>query len=144
MQKKSGGNNMFSWLTTILGVVGGPIAATIEGWTVRKKVKLESDLKIAEAKTVATVKRLQTQQDADIAWENLSIQNSGWKDEYILILLSIPLIMCFIPGLDVYVFKGFESLEKCPYWYRWCFMITVGSSYGYRKVADFMALKKGI
>ena len=143
MLRNGGVNNMFSWLTTILGVVGKPIATTIEGWTERRKVKLESELKIAQAKTDATIRRLQTQQEADIAWENLSIQNSGWKDEYLLIILSIPVIMCFIPGLDVYVFAGFKALDQTPEWYKWCFMITVASSFGYKKIADFMALKKG-
>lgn len=134
---------MFSWITTILGVIGKPIASTIEGWTARKKVKLEGDLKIAQAKTEATITRLQTKQEADIAWENLSIQNSGWKDEYLTILLSIPIVMCFIPYLNSYVFAGFAALDKCPEWYKWCFMIVVASSFGYRKVADFMALRKG-
>jgi hypothetical protein len=115
----------------------------VDGWQQRKKAKLEADLAIAQAKTQATIKRLETGQQADIAWENLSINNSGWKDEYILILLSIPLVLCFIPGMDDYVHKGFAALNQTPHWYRWSFMIAVGSSYGYRKIADFMSLKKG-
>jgi hypothetical protein len=134
---------MWSIFTNIFSVIRKPIAITIEEWAARKKVKLESELKVAEAKTEATIRRLSTQQEADIAWENLSIHNSGWKDEYLTILLSIPIIMCFIPGLDVYVFAGFIALEKTPEWYKWCFMIVVASSFGYRKVADFMALRKG-
>ncbi|MBW2599922.1 MAG: hypothetical protein JRC60_07600 [Deltaproteobacteria bacterium] len=65
------------------------------------------------------------------------------KDEWFTIILSIPAIMCFIPGLATYVERGFEALSGCPDWYKWAFMVAVASSFGYRKIADFMALKKG-
>ena len=35
---------------------------------------------------------------------------TSWKDEYTLIVVSIPAIMAFIPGLDVYVKDGFLAL----------------------------------
>jgi hypothetical protein len=133
-------------MNPIFDVVRGlisPVTNLVHGWHDRKKAKLEGEIRLNQAAVEAKINRLQTGQQADIAWENLSIQNSGWKDEYILILLSIPLVMCFIPGMDVYVYRGFASLEKTPHWYRWAFMVVVGSSYGYRKIADFMSLKKG-
>lgn len=134
-------------IDTITDIAKGllsPVTSMVEGWQKRKTAKVENELKLASAVTDAKIERLKTQQDADIAWEITSIQNSGWKDEYILILWSIPVIMCFIPGLDVYVSRGFDSLEKCPDWFKWAWMVIVGSSYGYRKIADFMGLKKGI
>lgn len=120
-----------------------PVTDIVKGWQARKTQRLESDLKIAEAQTNAKIRILETGQQADIAWENLSIQNSGWKDEWFTIVLSIPAVMCFVPGWDGYVFKGFESLKNCPEWYQWGLMIAIASSFGYRKFADFMALKKG-
>jgi hypothetical protein len=120
-----------------------PVTTVINGWQERKKAALEADLRITEARTAAQIKIMETQQTADIAWENLSITNSGWKDEWFTILLSIPAVLCFIPGLDLYVYAGFKALDGCPEWYRWCFMLAVGASFGYRKIADFMSLKKG-
>ena len=89
------------------------------------------------------IKRLETGQAADIAWEQTSINNSGWKDEWFTILLSIPAILCFIPGMADFVMAGFRALDFCPEWYKWAFSIAVASSFGFRKFADVMSLKKG-
>jgi len=120
-----------------------PVTSFISGWQQRKTAKLEGDLKIADAKVTAQIDRIQTAQAADIAWENTSINNSGWKDEWFTVILSIPAILCFVPGLADYVKLGFGALSTTPDWYQWCFMIAVASSFGYKKIADFMALKKG-
>ena len=120
-----------------------PVTAMIKGWQDRKAAKLASDLAVAEAVTKAKIDRLATGQKADIAWENLSITNSGWKDEWFTLILSIPAVLCFIPGMDEIVFKGFQALKNCPDWYNWMLGIAVGSAFGYRKIADFMQLRKG-
>jgi len=109
----------------------------------RQKAKLESDLKINQAKTKANIEKIAMGQAADIAWENTSIDRSGWKDEYWTLILSIPMIMCFIPGLVDYVRMGFGALENTPAWYRWAVGIAIGSAFGVRKFADVMNLKKG-
>jgi hypothetical protein len=131
-----------TWLPIIGPIIEWAKTAT-ESWAARKKAALDSELKINEAAVQAKIRYLETSQQADIAWENLSIQNAGWKDEWLTILVSIPLVMCFIPGMDVYVYKGFESLKGTPEWYQWTVMIVVASAFGYKKIADFMALKKG-
>jgi hypothetical protein len=51
------------------------------------------------------------------------------------VVLSIPVIMCFVPGLDQYVFRGFESLEKTPEWFQYFLGVAVTSAFGYQ-VAD--------
>ena len=134
---------IFSTIWAGLQGLIAPATEIVKGWQVRKNAKLESDLKINQAKTEATIKKIETQQQADIAWENLSIDRSGWKDEYFTIVLSVPAILCFIPGMEVYVKRGFEALSTCPDWYEWMLGIAVGSAFGYRKIADFMSLKKG-
>lgn len=89
------------------------------------------------------IEKLQTGQAADIAWEQTSISNSGWKDEWFTLLLSIPAVMCFIPGGAEFVVAGFTAFDGCPEWYKWAFSIAVASSFGFRKLADIMSLKKG-
>lgn len=120
-----------------------PATEIIKGWQARKAAKLESDLAVNEAKTAAKIRILETGQHADIAWENTSIQNSGWKDEYWTLVLSIPAILCFFPGMSTFVRAGFEALKECPEWYQWALLVAIASSFGYRKLADFMSLKKG-
>ena len=127
----------------LLKTVGDLIAEPIKNWQRRKQARIESDLRINEAKTEAKIERLKTGQQADIAWENTSITQSGWKDEWFTVVLSIPAILCFIPGMAEYVQAGFNALRDTPEWYQWAFLVAIGSSFGYRKIADFMALKKG-
>jgi len=134
---------MFAAILPLLSGLVSPVVEMVKGWQARKAAKLESDLAICKAKTDSIIHRLETQQAADIAWENTSIQNSGWKDEWFTILLSVPAILCFVPGLVGYVRDGFAALEMCPEWYRYAFLVAVASAFGYKKLADFMNLKKG-
>lgn len=110
----------------------------------RQQAQLETDLKVAEAQANAKIRILEEGQKADIAWENLSVANSGWKDEWFTVVLSIPMILCFIPGAAPAVMDGFAALEKTPEWYQWVVLIAIASAFGYRKLADLMTLKKGV
>ncbi len=131
---------MFSIFSALLG----PATSLLDGWQQRKTVKLSNELAVAQAVTEAKIKRLATGQHADIAWENTAIRNSGWKDEWFTVLLSIPMVLVFIPGMAEYVKAGFDALKaSTPDWYQWAFLVAVSSSFGYKKLADLMALKKG-
>ena len=134
---------MIAQILAGISAVGSIISEPIKAWQARKTAKLQSDLDINEAKTQAVIDKVSTGQKADIAWENTSIDRAGWKDDWWTIVLSIPMVMCFIPGLVDYVTWGFEALEKTPPWYRWAVGVAIASAFGYRKIADFMALKKG-
>ncbi|HEY9815212.1 MAG TPA: hypothetical protein V6D20_05330 [Candidatus Obscuribacterales bacterium] len=80
------------------------------------------------------------------SWDEIHAKGAAksWKDEYLMIVLSIPVIMCFIPGLDQYVTAGFAALQDTPEWYQLAFGLTVAASFGYRKFIDIMQkTKKG-
>lgn len=124
-------------------MVASPVTDIVKGWQQRKTVKLEGDLAISKAKTDANIKKIATGQVADIAWEKTSLEQSGWKDEYWTIVLSLPMIMCFIPGLVTYVERGFAALQQTPLWYRYVVGLAIGSAFGVKSVANFMVLKKG-
>jgi hypothetical protein len=128
----------------IFRVVWEPVKMLWDGWQKKKQAEIESALAIEKAKTEANIKRMDTEQQGDIAWQNTSINNSGWKDEWFTVVLSIPAIMCFIPGLADYVTQGFKALQTTPEWYQWAFLVAVASSFGYKKLADWMSLKKGV
>lgn len=124
-------------------MVAAPIAQVVTGWQARKTVKLEGDLAVAKAVTDARIEKVKIGQAADIAWEKTSLDQSGWKDEYWTIILSIPMVMCFIPGLVIYVERGFMVLQETPEWYRYVIGVAIGSAFGVKSVANFMKLKKG-
>lgn len=93
-----------------------------------KLAKLQGEIDYEKANTAAW---LQTaQHDAD--WELAQIKNSGWKDEYVLVLLSIPLVLVFIPYTQPYVLAGFAALEQCPGWFQLLLCSVFAATYGIR------------
>ena len=81
-----------------------------------------------EAKT----RRASESEGRDHAWELESIRNSGWKDELVIIVLTIPLVLVFIPFTQPYVETGFQHLEMTPDWYRFLILSIYGATFGIR------------
>jgi hypothetical protein len=123
-------------LNKLLGaLLGAPAEAVADYFKQRQQLKadlklkkLESKIRIEEAKATMEVKKL----EADNAWELAQIANSGWKDEWVLILLSIPLVLVFIPDFAPYIQQGFDVLATTPEWYRWMIMAIFTAIYGIR------------
>ncbi len=55
--------------------------------------------------------------DAQIANAGKVIDQAGWKDEFIVLIWSIPVILSFVPGMQPYVEQGFKNLSAAPEWY---------------------------
>lgn len=130
-------------------ILGGVVTAAVEmiktWWTNREEIKrAEHDAKIetTKAETSARIEYLKTKQQMDGEWELESIRQSGWKDEWVTILVSIPLVLCFIPGMDTYVTRGFASLQNTPEWYQWSVLIVIASAFGVRKLVDLIGTFK--
>ena len=123
-------------LNKLLGaLLGAPAEAVAEYFKERQRLKsefklkkLEGKVKIEQAKAEMEVRKL----EADNAWELAQIANSGWKDEWVLILLSIPLILVFVPQAAPYIQQGFAILETTPDWYRWMIVGIFMAIYGIR------------
>ena len=94
----------------------------------RELEKLRGKIEYEKAKTV----RASESEGRDHEWEQMSIQNSGWKDEWVLIILSIPLIFVFIPQTQQTVLQGFQALEQTPDWFRWLVVMIYCATYGIR------------
>jgi hypothetical protein len=71
---------------------------------------------------------------ADMNWEMEFARQAAtsWKDEYTLLVVSLPLIMAFIPGLAPYVEQGFASFAKTPVWYQMMVQVIFYATYGIR------------
>lgn len=131
-------------LMGLLGPLFGMGKTWLENRGKLKQAKQDSKLALEQAKTEGMIARMAAGQQADIAWENLSIENNGWKDEFWTLVIASPLIACFIPGGAEYVSQGFAALnENTPEWYQWAIMISIGSAFGVRRFTDFMKMKKG-
>ncbi len=71
---------------------------------------------------------------ADASWEleSLKAHASGWKDEFVLLVLSIPLVLCFFPATAPSILRGFEILDKTPTYFRLLVVSIFGAIYGIR------------
>ena len=90
--------------------------------------KAESTKATAEAK--ATALKTAAQSTAD--WERIMAEASknSWKDEWLTIVFSIPLILVFIPSMVGHIQAGFNALATLPTWYHEILMVIVLASFG--------------
>lgn len=120
-------------LPIIGAIVGGivELGRTIGGGILEKsKIKTQGKIDIKKAKIASKIKRFDQLGEMDV--EAMKGMQFSWKDEYILVLMSIPLIMAFIPGLEEHVKKSFDIINNLPEWYRWSWMGIVTATYGLR------------
>ena len=105
--------------------------ADAEAYVTEKKA--DAEIKLAMAK-------------GDIDWDIAAIKgaDSSWKDEYLTIVFTIPLILCFVPidSIQESVALGFQTLQtSVPQWYYVALGSIIGASFGLRGVAKFFQNK---
>ena len=122
--------------SSIVGALLGKVAPKVADYYIEKnKLKQEVELEVLRGKRAyeeAKSKRASESEGRDHDWELASIQNSGWKDELVIIVLTIPMVLVFIPNLAPYVLEGFEILETTPDWYRWLILMIYAATFGIR------------
>jgi hypothetical protein len=135
--------NPLDWIKAALGKgVVEPIATYFGRKQELKQAKFEAQLKFEQAKGERAATLITQGLAADASWEMLFANQaaSSWKDEYTLVVCSIPLVMAFIPGLDVYVTRGFAAFSATPLWYQvmvqTMFYATVGIRLWRRSQSD--------
>ena len=89
----------------------------------------------------ATIQKEVTQLQNEASWDSIQAEasKSSWKDEWLTILVSIPMIMSFIPGMKETVMNGFAVLASCPEWYQYLIGVVFAASFGIKKVTDIFA-----
>ena len=127
----------------MIGGLIGPIA-NLAGTFLQgrlERTKANSEMIVAEAKARATV--MEKQATGEIDWDLEAIRGArnSWKDEWLVILFSIPLILAFVPNMELVVLNGFEVLEQMPEWYQYSLGVIVASSFGVRAATKFFRRK---
>jgi len=92
--------------------------------------------------TEAEIKRKQL--TGEIDWDIAAIQatQNSWKDEWITLLFSIPLILAFCGDWGNQIVQaGFTSLEAMPTWYQYSLGGIVSASIGMRSISKFFGSK---
>lgn len=146
---------LLSALATISAGFSGTVSKVFTDWSDRSNIKAEtksklqqmeyeSQLKIAEIE--AQTRRMNAEMlieqikagqkiDYDQDMEMLRQQQKSYKDEFLLILFSAPVIASFIPHLQPYIEKGWEMLNKAPDWFLMLYAGMVVTIYGLRGIA---------
>jgi hypothetical protein len=104
---------------------------------------LTNKAKLSQAKAEVQHEILLKQAQSNSDWEKIMASNMGasWKDEWILLLWSVPMVLCFVPGLVDYVYSGFQALEETPEWYRMAWGVIISASFGYRTINGLLNRK---
>ncbi len=120
-----------------------PIASLAGTWLEGKveKTKAETGAKVAKAKAEAVIMEKKATGEIDWDLEMARGSQSSWKDEWLVILFSVPLILSFIPGMEGVVANGFEQLDKMPDWYQYSLGVIVAASFGVRSATKFFGKK---
>jgi hypothetical protein len=122
----------------VLTALIGPIATLAGTWFENKveKTKAEGQAKVAEARARATV--AEKVAAGEVAWEGKMADATvdSWKDEFALVVLLLPAILVFLPGMKDYVKDGFEILASLPEWYQYLLYIAISASFGIKGVGQ--------
>ena len=112
-------------IAQLIGSLTGLATSIIDGKT---QIKL----------TEAEIKKKQLTGEIDWDIEAIKATENSWKEEWITLLFSIPLILavCGDWGNDI-VARGFASLEIMPQWYQIALGGIVSASIGMRSVSKF-------
>ena len=122
----------------------GPIADLAGTWLNGKveKQKAKNEVAVATAKAEAVV--MQKKATGEIDWDlkMADASASSWKDEWLTIIFSVPLVLSFCGdwGRQI-VSDGFEALTTMPEWYQYTLGVIVAASFGVRSATKFFGKK---
>ncbi len=140
------------WVTAIKETVGGVFdlaKAPIEGWQERKTLKVQTDNEIRKIDANTRNKRADAQIEmakngqvieADYDARAQDNMKHTWKDEYLVVLLFLPVLMLFISPLLMDWFPNFQNLvigsvkalDEFPSWYTFLLTGIVIATFGLR------------
>ena len=127
----------------IQGLIG-PIASLAGTWLNGKVEQKAAQNKVKVAKAEAEAQIMLSAATSEAEWDRIMANASAnsWKDEWLTILFSIPLILVFVGdfGREI-VANGFVALETMPDWYQYTLGVIVAASFGVRSATKFFGKK---
>ena len=122
----------------------GPISSLVGTWLNGKVETKAAEVKVKVARAEAEAQIMVSRATSEADWEKIMAQGSqdSWKDEWLTILFSIPLILVFTGdwGRGV-VSDGFVALQSMPEWYQYTLGVIVAASFGVRSATKFFGKK---
>ena len=123
-------------LTALIGPIADLAGTWLNGKVEEKKAQSATKVAIAQAEAVVMQKKATGEIDWDLKMADASA--SSWKDEWLTIIFSVPLVLSFCGdwGREV-VSDGFAALATMPDWYQYTLGVIVAASFGVRSAAKF-------
>ena len=111
-----------------------PITNIIGNWQNNRAKKQERKDKIEDAKVTGEITRIAKLAEGGLDYdvEAQRQMQYSWKDEYLVIVLSLPFIFSFIPVAQDYVITGWQYLQEAPDWYQWAWLGVISATFGLR------------
>lgn len=123
-------------IQAILPIVGDLAGSWLKGKAEEKAAVAKT--KIAKAEAEAEILKVAATSEA--SWEKVMAKGSvnSWKDEWLTVLFSIPLILAFCGdwGREI-VSNGFAALEAMPDYYQYTLGVIVSASFAVRSATKF-------
>ncbi len=128
----------------MLGSLLGPVTSIVGGIVQGKMEQKAAETKAKVAKAEAQAQIMLSQATSEADWEKVMAEGSrdSWKDEWLTILFSVPLVLAFCGewGRDI-VADGFTALNAMPDYYRYTLGAIVSASFGIRGATKFFGRK---
>ena len=118
----------------LLGKVAPKVAEYYQQKQAQKHAIAMEQLRGKQAWQEAKTRRAEASEGRDHEWEMQSLlqHSKGWKDEFVLIVVSIPMVGSFVPHYRPYIQEGFSALEGTPFWYQVLLSSIFFAVYGIR------------
>ena len=128
----------------MIGQLIGPITNIIGGLVQGKMDQKAAETRVKVAKAEAQAQIMLSQATSEADWEKVMAEGSrdSWKDEWLTILFSVPLVLAFCGewGRNI-VTDGFTALDAMPDYYRYTLGAIVSASFGIRGATKFFGKK---
>ena len=128
----------------MLGTILGPVANLASSWLQGKADANAAAAKLKLTEAEAKAKILLSKETSTADWERIMAQGTqnSLKDEFVTVVVLIPVILCFIPGLETVVQNGFDRLSQLPEWYTWLVFTVCSAAIGIRGGKHFFGRNK--
>lgn len=98
-----------------------------------KRQEMEHEREVAT--TRARIDRIKQGDEQAAELDMLSLRTRGYKDDYLLFLATIPVIMTFAGGeYAAQAAAGFAALSTLPEWYMWILLGIYIDTFGFRRM----------
>jgi len=117
----------------------GPIASLASSFVEGQISKSKAKATLAQTEAEAKAEIMKTAATHDSKWELIMAKStqSSIKDEIVTVVVLIPVILVFIPGMEEVVKNGFDRLNELPEWYTYLLFLTISAALGIKGVDKF-------